>query len=103
MAHLKALCSGRELTDFIAARDWNRVDANTRMVALHEINRAITKLRERADEETPINDPLPGQPLNTFLLAKQIITNTPPRGRAEPGSGTSSGQPVTREAKEYVS
>src|SRR5262245_65609165 len=60
MAQLKDLRSARELVEFISARDWSRVDANTRIVALHEINRAITKLRERM-ELTTIDDALPGQ------------------------------------------
>ena len=103
MAQLKDLQSARKLVEYIAARDWSCVDAETRAIALFEINRAITKLRERADEETPISDPLPGAPLNAFLLIKQIITNSRIRGIAKPGSGASSGQTVTREAKEYVS
>jgi hypothetical protein len=74
MAQLKDLRSARELVDFIAARDWSRVDANTRMVALHEINVAITKLRECLNPEEPINDALPGKPLNAFQLIKQIIS-----------------------------
>jgi hypothetical protein len=103
MAQLKELRSARELVAAVEAEDWSAVDANTRLIALHQINVAITKLRERADEETPISDPLPGQPLNAFLLAKQIITDSRIHGIAEPGSGASSGQTVTREAKEYVS
>jgi hypothetical protein len=60
MAQLKDLHSARELVDFIAAQDWSVVDTDT-FTALHEINIAITKLRERNGQE-PIFDPLPGAP-----------------------------------------
>jgi len=103
MAQLKELRSARELVAAVEAEDWSKVDAGTCLIALRQINVAITKLRERMDAETPISDPLPGQPLNAFLLAKQIITDSRIRGIAEPGSGASSGQTVIREAKEYVS
>jgi hypothetical protein len=72
------------------------------LTIIHEANAAITKLREQRGLD-PISDPLPGQPLNAFLLVKQIITNSRIRGIAEPSSGASSEQTVTREAKEYVS
>jgi hypothetical protein len=51
MAQLKDLHSARELVDFIAAQDWSVVDTDTRFTALHEINIAITKLRERNGQE----------------------------------------------------
>src|SRR5262245_2427428 len=66
MAQLKDLHSARELVDFIAAQDWSVVDTDTRFTALHEINIAITKLRERNGQE-PISDPLFGAPENAFL------------------------------------
>jgi hypothetical protein len=72
MAQLKDLRSARELVEFIGARDWSHIDADTRIVALHEINRAITKLRERM-KLTPIDDALPGQPLRAFQLVRAII------------------------------
>jgi hypothetical protein len=72
MDELKELRSARELIDFIAARDWSRIDANTRLIALHEINRAITKLRERMGLD-PIDDAMPGEPLRAFQLIRAII------------------------------
>jgi len=45
MVQLENLKSARELVDAIAAEDWSTVDADTRLVALHEINVAIVKLR----------------------------------------------------------
>ena len=72
VAKLKALRSARELVEFVNAQDWSAIDANTRMIALHEVNAAITRLRERAGQE-PIDDALPGQPLRAFQLVRAII------------------------------
>src|SRR6516225_10551924 len=84
MAQLKDLHSARELVDFIAAQDWSVVDTDTRFTALHEINIAITKLRERNGQE-PISDPLPGAPENAFRIIKNLFKSFPPRAgeRAE--------------------
>src|SRR5262245_20159196 len=57
---LKDLRSARKLVDFIAAQDWTVVDYDTRFIALHQINNAISTLRERSGL-TPFDDPLPGQ------------------------------------------
>jgi hypothetical protein len=72
MAQLKDLCSARDLLAFIEAQDWSAIDAETRLVALHEINDAITKFRER-NGLPPIDDALPGERLNAFLLIKQQL------------------------------
>jgi hypothetical protein len=76
MAQLNDLRSARVLVDFISARDWSRVDANTRMIALHEINRAIAAPRSRSGLE-PISDPLPGQPENAFRIIKNLFASFP--------------------------
>lgn len=76
MAQLKNLREARELVTFITAQDWSRVDADTRFTALHEINRAITALRESGGL-TPIDDPLPGQPENAFRIVKAIFESFP--------------------------
>jgi hypothetical protein len=76
MEQLKALRSARELVDFINAQNWEAVDADTRLIALHEINQAIMKLREKSGME-PISDPLPGQPDNTFRIIKHIFESFP--------------------------
>jgi hypothetical protein len=65
MEQLKDLRSACALVDFIAAQDWESVNADTRAIALFEINRAITALRER-QKLLPINDALPGEPLTAF-------------------------------------
>lgn len=72
MKQLNDLRSARELVAFIEAQDWTAVDANTRLIALHEINIAITKLRVRAEQD-PIDDALPDQPLRAFQLIRNII------------------------------
>jgi hypothetical protein len=77
MKQLKDLHSARALVDFIAAQDWTVIDFDTRLIALHQINTAITALRERRGL-TPIDDPLPGQPENVFRIIKAIISSFPP-------------------------
>ena len=73
MAQLKDLHSARELVDFIAAQNWNAVDAETRQAALHEIGIAICQLRERAGLE-PFDDGLPGEPDNAFRRIKSTLS-----------------------------
>jgi hypothetical protein len=80
MAQLEELRSARELVDFISAQDWESVDADTRAIALFEINRAITALHER-QKLPPINDALPGEPLTAFQIIREIITKVSPPSR----------------------
>ena len=80
MEQLKDLRSARALVDFIAAQDWESVDADTRAIALFEINRAIIALRER-QKLPPINDALPGEPLTAFQIIREIITKVSPPSR----------------------
>jgi hypothetical protein len=77
MGELKDLHSARKLVDFIAAQNWEAIDADTRLIALHEINQAIMKLRERHGME-PIDDPLPGQPDNASRIIKRLFESFPP-------------------------
>jgi hypothetical protein len=87
MAQLKDLRTARELVIAMAAMDWSTVDANTRLIALHEINVAICKLRERLGQE-PIDDALWGEPLRAFQLIRKIITKFPaPAGEPTSGNG----------------
>jgi hypothetical protein len=78
MRELKDLQSARTLVDFISAQDWSVVDADTRLIALHQINKAITKLRERNSLD-PISDPLPGQPESAFRIIRKLMTSFPPQ------------------------
>jgi hypothetical protein len=72
ITQLKQLRSARELIKFIEAQDWNTIDYNTRLIALHEINNAITKFRE-LNGLPPIDDPLPGAHANAFLRIKEYL------------------------------
>ena len=72
MKHLKQLRSARELVECIKAQDWSAADAHTRLVALHEINSAITRLREK-QQLPPIDYALPGESLRAFQLIRNII------------------------------
>jgi hypothetical protein len=77
MAQLEDLRSARALVDFIAAQDWESVDADTRAIALFEINKAICAVRECLNAKEPINDASPGQPLTAFLMIREIINKFP--------------------------
>jgi hypothetical protein len=77
--------SARALVDFVAAQNWAAVDSDTRAIALHEINKAITKVRERMNEKEPICDPLPGERMNAFQTIRAIATKFPANsGKANP-------------------
>jgi hypothetical protein len=86
MAQLRDLRSARELVAFVAAQNWDAVDANTRLVALHEINRAITKLRVR-NKLPPFDEGLPDEPPNAFQMIRKIIASSPHSGEAAGASG----------------
>ena len=87
VAELKELRSARELVVFIEAQDWSAVDANTRLIALHEVNAAIMRLRERLGQE-PIDDALWHEPLRAFQAVKAIINQFPaPAGEPKSGNG----------------
>ena len=84
---LKELRSARELVAFIEAQDWSAVDADTRLTALHQVNVAITRLRERSGQE-PIDDALSGEPLRAFQVIKAIMNQFPvPAGEPTSGNG----------------
>ena len=80
MIQLKNLREARGLLNFIEAQNWASIDAETRLVALHEISIAITRLRER-NGLAPIDDPLPGQPENLFRRIKQTLFAALPGAR----------------------
>ena len=87
MVQLKELRTARELVNFISAQDWSVVDDDTRAIVLHQINRAITALRERQGL-APIDDALPGKPLTAFQIIREIITKvSPPRCGRKPTQG----------------
>ena len=76
MAQLKDLRSARELVNAMAAEDWSVVDADTRLIVLHEINVAIAALREK--QGLPfVDDPLPGSPASAFQIIKAMFMKIP--------------------------
>jgi hypothetical protein len=77
MAQLKDLRSARELVDALLAEDWSVVSADVRLIVLHEINCAITKLRERANPVEPIDDAINNEPLNAFQIIRAMINKFP--------------------------
>jgi hypothetical protein len=87
MAQLKQLSSARALVDFITAQDWSAIDGSVRAVALHQINVAITKLRERTNPKEPISDSLDDECPNAFQLIRAIVNQFPAPVGAAPGNG----------------
>jgi hypothetical protein len=65
--------SVQQLLEFVRAQDWQRIDYDTRLIALHEVNTAITKLRER-NGMPPFNDILDGR-ANVFQTIRAIIVS----------------------------
>lgn len=85
--HLGNLRSACELVQFIEAQDWSAIDAHTRLVALHQINKAICALRERLGQ-FPIDDALPGESLRAYQLIRNILNQFPaPTGEPTSGNG----------------
>jgi len=77
MAQLKNLdgSSGSALVHLIRSQNWSGVDARAKFVALHEINTAVCKLRER-DGKPPIDDGLWGERANVFQTIRSIFEAT---------------------------
>jgi predicted negative regulator of RcsB-dependent stress response len=74
MEQLKNLGEARALVDAVAREDWTAVDAETRGIALFEIDTAITKLRE-ARGLKPFDDALSDQRPTAFQIIRSIIFN----------------------------
>jgi hypothetical protein len=66
------LRSASTLLAWVRAQDWQRIDNEVRLIALHEINAATARLRERQGL-APFEDALPGQPLTLFQIARAIL------------------------------
>ena len=71
---LKTLAPGSAqlLLAYIRGVDWSSVDYPTRLVALHEVNVAIIKLRERCGQD-PFDDGLPGERDNVSRIIRKIV------------------------------
>src|SRR5215831_10683182 len=86
------LHSSQALFDYIRAQDWSAIDAQTKLVVLHEINTAITKLRTR-NGMAPIDDALWGERATVFQLIRLMIVplNGKPPPDGSPANQTSRG------------
>lgn len=70
---LKDLASSQPvLLAFVRGVDWREIAHDVRFIALHEINTAITKLRER-NGLCPFDDGVPGERDNAFRVVKAIL------------------------------
>jgi hypothetical protein len=77
--------SAPALIALLHEHDWGQMDADVRFVVLHEINSAITRLRER-ENKLPFDDPLPPHAHTAFLIARTLLASR----KIPPGnSGTS--------------
>jgi hypothetical protein len=81
MNELKNLRAGSELVDFIAAQDWSAVDAETRFIALHEINVAHEMARTPrpgTDQRSTLKRTAVGIPVNSTDPEFPVTTGRPP-------------------------
>jgi hypothetical protein len=60
------------LVAYIRGVDWATVHYPTRLTVLHEVNVAITRLRER-NGMAPFDDAMPGDPPNVFETIRTIL------------------------------
>jgi hypothetical protein len=64
--------SANALLALLRSHMWSDVDADTKFELLHTINDAISRMRERNNMPV-IDDPLPDQRANAFLLIKETL------------------------------
>jgi hypothetical protein len=64
--------SANALLALMRTQTWSDVDADTKFTLLHEINSAISRMREKNDMPV-IDDPLPHERLSVFLTIKQML------------------------------
>jgi hypothetical protein len=83
-----------QLVGFARFIDWAAIDTNTKLVTLHELNDAITRFREKRDQE-PIDDALPDEPLRVFQVIRGIVMNQFPADAGE-ASRSSFGKTVEK-------
>ena len=67
------------------------MDADTRLIVLHELNVAICALREKHGQE-PIDDPLPGEPDNAFRIIKNLFKVSASAESRNPATAVSPGK-----------
>ena len=66
-----------QLLGFARSIDWAAIDADTKLVTLHELNAAITRFREKRGLE-PIDDTVSDEP--PFRVIKAIMFSASPPG-----------------------
>jgi hypothetical protein len=88
---LKALefASAPLLIAYIRGVDWATVDYSTRLTALHEINTAITRMRERRGL-APFDDPIPPRDDSVFRRVKARLLDSRNGGSARPKAQSAS-------------
>jgi hypothetical protein len=58
------------LIEFVKAGPWHNADSDVRVEILTLVAAVITARREKL-EQAPFDDPLPGAPLNAFLILRE--------------------------------
>jgi hypothetical protein len=66
-----------QLIGFVRSIDWASIDYATRLVVVHELNTAVTAIREKHGLE-PIDDGLPGEPETPFRTICAIVLTPSP-------------------------
>jgi hypothetical protein len=66
--------SGPLLLAYVRGVDWRGVDYHTRLIVLHEVNSAITRMRECAGM-APFDDGPPSAPMNVFQTIRGIVVS----------------------------
>jgi hypothetical protein len=61
------------LLAYVRGVDWQTVDYSTRLTVLHEVNTAVTKLREH-NGLSPFDDGMPGDRPSVFQTIRGIVT-----------------------------
>jgi hypothetical protein len=64
--------SAASLVEIVSNGPWRTADGDTRFAILRLVDDAITALRERNGQPS-FDDPLPGAPLNAFLLLREQL------------------------------
>jgi hypothetical protein len=77
------LGSAAALLACVERADWGEVSYDTRLTVLHQVNTAITRMRERHGL-VPFDDGIPGQRDNVFRRIRSILVPLPASAGATP-------------------
>jgi hypothetical protein len=72
LSHKMTPKSAPQLLKILQGHDWRLVDADVRLVILHEINNASARLREHL-KLPPFDDSLPGEQPTLFELVRALL------------------------------